>query len=443
MSKILILTVGGSHQPIVTAISSLRPDRVVFICSDGAKGSKSQIIAEGKPCEVRRGNEVIEKLPNIPTQVGLGDRFQQDRDLVLLTDPDNLSECYRLISEKIRSLKLEVSDSDILTDYTGGTKTMSVALTMASLDYGLTVYLTTATTRENIIRVERAERSRRVALASVTVQRKIEQFLPRYLEQYNYPAAIAELKYLLEEMELSREDSNRVEQLLDCCSGLDAWDRFDHASAWIYLERYLGKQEIKPAALFLKRVMGSREAFCQAVDEQFQAPDKMRGHEYEIVEDLMLNAERRATLERYDDAVARLYRALELLAQVRLWKNYQIKTGDVDIKKLPESLHTKYESMHSPSNNKIEIALKKSYELLSELSNDPLGLVYQKKANAILDALKIRNYSILAHGLRPVNNSDYQSFSKVIVPFIEAGIAAVIPANLKSQSVQFPRAISI
>ncbi len=443
MSKLLIITVGGSHQPIVTAISSLKPDRVVFICSDGAKGSQSQIIAEGQPCEVRRGTEVIEKLPNIPTQLNLGDCFQQDRDLVLLTNPDDLSECYRIISEKIRTLKLEVSDSDILADYTGGTKSMSVALAMASLDYGLTVYLTTSTTRENIIRVERGERSRRVALASVTAQRKIEQFLPRYLEQHNYPAAIAELEYLLQEIELSPEDSNRVEQLLDCCSGFDAWDRFDHVTAWTYLSRYLKKQEIKPAALFLKRVMGSREAFDQAVDDEFQAPDKMRGHEYEIVEDLMLNAQRRATLERYDDAVARLYRALELLAQVHLWKIYQIKTGDVNIGKLPELLHEKYKSMRSPSNNKIEIALKKSYELLSELSNDTLGLLYQEKANAILNALKIRNYSILAHGLRPINNSDYQSFSKVVVPFIEAGIAAVVPANLKFQSVQFPPAISI
>ncbi|MDZ8054615.1 MAG: TIGR02710 family CRISPR-associated CARF protein [Aulosira sp. ZfuVER01] len=443
MAKILMITVGGSHQPIVTAISSLKPNRVVFICSDGSKGSKSQIIGEGKPCEVRRGNEVIEKLPNIPTQLNLRDRFQADKDLVLLNNPDDLSECYRLISEKIRSLKVEVLDSDIFADYTGGTKSMSVALAIASLDYALTVYLTTSSTRENIIRVERGERSRRVALASVTVQRKIEQFLPGYLEQYNYPAAIAELKYLLQKIELSPEDTKRVEQLLDCCSGFDAWDRFDHATAWTYLSRYIGNQEIKPAALFLKRVMGSREAFCQAVDDEFQAPDKIRGHEYEIVEDLLLNAQRRAILERYDDAVARLYRALELLAQVHLWKRYQIKTGDVNIEKLPELVQEKYKFMRSPSNNKIELALRKSYELLSELSNDTLGLMYQEKENAILNALKIRNYSILAHGLRPINNSDYQSFSKVVIPFIEVAIAAVVPGNLKLQSVQFPHVISI
>jgi hypothetical protein len=35
----------------------------------------------------------------------------------------------------------------------------------------------------------------------------------------------------------------------------------------------------------------------------------MSGHGYEIVEDLLLNAERRAMQDRYDDAVGRLYRA--------------------------------------------------------------------------------------------------------------------------------------
>ncbi|MDF5722106.1 MAG: hypothetical protein PUP91_16785 [Rhizonema sp. PD37] len=43
--KILLVTVGGSFQPIVTSIHSLKPDRVIFLASDGEKGSKSQVIS--------------------------------------------------------------------------------------------------------------------------------------------------------------------------------------------------------------------------------------------------------------------------------------------------------------------------------------------------------------------------------------------------------------
>lgn len=157
MSKILLVTVGGSFQPIVTAIRSLKPDRVIFICSDGDRGSKSQAIGEGTPCEVRRGTEVIEKLPNIPTQTELGDRFQPERDLILIQNPDDLNECYQLTANYIHQLKQESSVDEIIADYTGGTKSMSAALVLAAVDNSIPLYVTTGTTRENLIRVERGE----------------------------------------------------------------------------------------------------------------------------------------------------------------------------------------------------------------------------------------------------------------------------------------------
>ncbi|ARV60587.1 hypothetical protein BZZ01_19930 [Nostocales cyanobacterium HT-58-2] len=157
MPKTLLVTVGGSFQPIVTAIYSLQPDRVIFIASDGDKGSKSQVIGEGTPCEVRRGSEVIERLPNIPTQVDLGERFQPQRDLVLIQNPDNLSECYLKIQRCIHHLQQETPDHEILADYTGGTKTLSAALVLAAVDCGISLYLTIASTRENLVKVERGE----------------------------------------------------------------------------------------------------------------------------------------------------------------------------------------------------------------------------------------------------------------------------------------------
>ncbi|KYC43949.1 hypothetical protein WA1_02035 [Scytonema hofmannii PCC 7110] len=160
MSKILLVTIGGSFQPIITAISSLQPDRVIFIASDGEKGSKSQVIGEGTPCEVRRGAEVIERLPNIPTQVGLGDRFQPQRDLILVQNPDDLGECYSKIRDRISSLQQE-SSHEIMADYTGGTKSLSAALVMAAIDCGISLYLTIAA-RDNLVKVEKGEMTQRV-----------------------------------------------------------------------------------------------------------------------------------------------------------------------------------------------------------------------------------------------------------------------------------------
>ncbi len=73
MQKILFVSVGGSYQPIVKAIESLKPERTVFFCSTG---SHSQVIGKGKPCEQRKGSEIVKKLPNIPTQLQMGRAIQ-------------------------------------------------------------------------------------------------------------------------------------------------------------------------------------------------------------------------------------------------------------------------------------------------------------------------------------------------------------------------------
>lgn len=437
-----MITVGGSHQPIVTAIQSLKPDRVIFICSEGPRGSQLQILGDGNPCEVRRGSEVLERLPNIPRQVELGDRFQPDRDLILVQNPDDLSECYRQITQGLRKLKQEFPDESFHADYTGGTKTMSVALSLAALDYGIPLFLTTSTTRPNIIKVEAGERTRRATTTALTVERKIEQVLSRYLSQYHYAAATLELNSLLQEMELSTEDNKRVQELLDLCIGLDAWDRFDHLSALSSLQSYMNRKEIQSLGIFLKKTISSRSQ----VDESLTAEGGTQGHGYEIIQDLLLNAERRAVQQRYDDAVGRLYRALELLAQIHLWKVYEIKTGAVDVQKLPESLREQYEDKRSPHNKQIQLALRGSYELLSQFSNDPLGQIYRENCSKILHKLETRNNSLFAHGFQPIISRDYQEFSEVVVHFIQQSISAIISKKSQSlslKSLQFPNYIKL
>ncbi|NJL64508.1 MAG: TIGR02710 family CRISPR-associated protein [Methylacidiphilales bacterium] len=327
MSKILLVTVGGSHHPIITAIKEIKPDRVVYVCSDGSKGSKSQVIEEGTPCEVRRGTEVIERLPNIPKQVELDEPFQADRDLVLIQEPDDLSECYLQATSCIQKIQQEFPNAQIMADYTGGTKSMSIGLSMAAIDYQIILYVTTAL-RTNIIKVDRGELTGQAMVAPIIAQRTIDQFLPIFLQQYNYPAANAQLKRLLSSMSLSSEIRRKIQTLYTYCSGLDAWDRFEHIQALSLLESQMKNPAIKEIVLFLKRVIYSRGQ----IDADYDTGDNsIKGHGYEIVQDLILNAQRRAAQERYDDAVGRLYRALELLAQIRLWTAYGLKTGDIDI----------------------------------------------------------------------------------------------------------------
>ncbi|HIK45964.1 MAG TPA: TIGR02710 family CRISPR-associated protein [Leptolyngbyaceae cyanobacterium M65_K2018_010] len=432
MAAVLFLTVGGSPAPILTAIQSLQPDRTIFICSSGPRGSISQVTGAGTPCEIRRGAEVVDRLPNLPTQLGLGSRFNPDTDLVLLDNPDDLAECYRPIAAKIKAIQQESPGVSLYADYTGGTKTMSLSLALAALDYGVPLYLTTNATRENLIRVERGESTERAPITLLTVERTLHQDLPRFLQDFNYSGAIATLQSLLQSLELPADQKRHIRQLRDLYAGFDAWDRFDHPNAWNLLSLHLDRKHSHRLAL--KRVLTSR----QTIDPSFTAAETIPSHGYELVEDLLLNAQRRAHQHRYDDAVGRLYRALELLAQIRLKQTYGLETGDLDLTQLPEPLRDTYAAERNPRTGKVQIPLWKSYLLLGQLPDDPLGQHFQPQAHRLQAALQVRNHSLLAHGFTPITHPDYQASGQVIQTFIETALELLIPTQPSNPLPQFP-----
>ncbi|MCZ7627155.1 MAG: hypothetical protein M5R38_16555 [Candidatus Methylomirabilis sp.] len=131
---VLICTVGGSHQPIVTAISATRPRFVCFICTGrdpgtGQPGSEIQITGKGNVIKANKCDNGP-SLPNIPTQTGLTD----DQFDVCIVPSDDLDAAYGAINTALGTLKHRFPDAVHVADYTGGTKTMTAALVMAALE---------------------------------------------------------------------------------------------------------------------------------------------------------------------------------------------------------------------------------------------------------------------------------------------------------------------
>jgi len=122
------------------------------------------------------------------------------------------------------------------------------------------------------------------------------------------------------------------------------------------------------------------------------------GHGFEAVEDLLNNAERRACQERFEDAVGRLYRAMELAAQLALRLGHQLETGSIDLEKLPESLRGHYALRREQlGESALKLGLRASYDLLAEL-RDPMGLCWTDRRQKLLDELNTRNTSLLPMG---------------------------------------------
>ncbi len=432
MPEALFVTVGGSPQPIITAIESLAPKRVVFICSGGKNSSVDQITGRDFPCRIFEEGALVKKLHNIPEHCKLGENFNNQKDIVIVEDMDDLGSCYSVILQKIIEVKND--GYTILTDYTGGTKTMSAALAMAALEEDCRLFLTTGI-RKDLIKVSRGEHTEDVNTSEIHVEKIVRQIREVHLKRHDYSGAVLQLSELLRTKTLSKQSKQRIRTLIKYNRAFELWDRFSHRQAWELLEDSLDDPFVRPFALQLKRVIQSR----RAIDPDYKDASGMQGHGYELIEDLLLNAQRRESQSRYDDAVGRIYRALELMIQLYLKKEYEILTGDVDLSKLPDTVREKYEVFRVADSGPIQISLKRSYELLSDLSDQTLQPLYQSNANRIEGILSIRNYSLFAHGFKSISKEQYEKFWEVASGFLNHAIQAASSASTKKwESKQFP-----
>ncbi|MCE1248272.1 MAG: TIGR02710 family CRISPR-associated CARF protein [Firmicutes bacterium] len=431
MSKILIVSVGGSCSPVVTAIEKIKPERIVFFCSGGKNSSVTQVMGEGKPCVTGRGDD-IEKLPNILVQTGWEDKFDKENDLLIVSNPDNLRDCYNVLEEFVFNRILEDENAELIADYTGGTKTMSAALATVAVDFNFSGLFVTTALRDNLSKITVGQVPRRVGVDSLHHKRRATQMLPVMIKQYYFSAAVRLMENILFECDLPGDSVDELDMYLNFCMGFEAWDRFDHRKALEHLKPLAGTKAVRESFLFLKKVINSRFI----IDEEYGKEGGMPGHKYEVIEDLLLNAKRRAFQGRYDDAVGRVYRAMELLAQLRLKLNYNIITGNVDLNN-PSITDTLREKLEKKKNDRgiVQIALRQSYELLYELG-DPVGKDYAEHNNKLMDSLKLRNDSLFAHGFNPLSEADYKKIENSVCRFIERNIEMITGSGKKPE--QFP-----
>ena len=417
MSDILLLTVGMQPAPLINCIRSQRPQRVVFLCSDGTRA---------------KVDEVLNAVP-IP-------RFDAEQDVVVLSqrrrrkDQDVINELDRLDCvystawELLQRLRREEPAARISVDYTGGSKTMAAGLAMAAVDDGrVQVLLTSTEQRPTSGEVSGATLPTPTPIASIQRTRLLEVELVSLLKRYDYAAAAAQVHRVRTQPAVSGDDAQQLLRLEYQLMALDAWDRFDHRQAQINFDQISLDERSKPLLHSLNRVVSSR-AVLDALPGQDKWP-MQRGHGLEAVEDLLHNAQRRASQERYDDAVGRLYRATELTAQLLLKLAVTdkvgpsgIDTGNVDLDRLPDEIQPQWRDNAARKTTGqpgaiFKIALADAYDLLADLGH-PTGLKWKQRRSEMVNVLEIRNKSLFAHGFSPVGYGGWRQLSGMLGDFL-------------------------
>ncbi|NLK53017.1 MAG: TIGR02710 family CRISPR-associated protein [Syntrophomonadaceae bacterium] len=426
-ARVLIISVGGSPAPIINACREYRPDFTYFFCSGPTKGPSSSIMVDGpgNPC----GDNRYVDCHNCKTKIPLGDPIgpaivrqlgwdSACYEKIEVNDPDDLSECFEVLSELKKRIHNQFgSGAEVAVNYTGGTKTMSVALAFMGILQGQWEITINKGSRGDLIKVRGGDIpviANTISISLALYETQVTEFLRRY----DYSSADEILSQITLRQHLSSDKQEKILRLRRLCQAFHAWDMFDHSRSLDFL-RIVGGRFVTPYIEALTDLTGVNR----------------RATGYEEVVDLVFNAERCSVQGRYDDAVARLYRAVEMLAQKRLENKWGIDTSRVELDKIPENLRNKYRGFQqSDDTSTIRIALRRAYELLAEL-NDPVGLCWQKDMKKLLTSLEKRNNSILAHGIIPLGEEDYMQVENVLQSFINEVLKSI---NVKTRCLQLP-----
>ncbi len=366
MGKVLLATVGtgsGVEEAIAFSIHEANPELVVFLTTP-------------------QSSTTVEKAVHI-----LGES-PPPQQMVLVGDAENVEICYQAAVGVMRTLRGQgYSPTTITCDFTSGTKAMTAGLVLASLAEGCSVLSYVGGGRGADGRVIKGcEMLLRLRPVQIWLDRHRQQVVA-FFNRHQFGAALG----ILEEMQALTGDSevlDEIEQLRLLTLGYDAWDTFDHRRA---------QEQFESVHVRLL----TRWRFAWEGDRRFLAGLLFAKNRYSdgMLCDLFLNATRRIEEGKLDDAVARLYRLCEMIAQAALAR-HGIDTADVDLSRVPDGVRPHYEERRNPKSKRIEIGLQEDYCLLEALG-DPLGRGFLGN-NAVRDALFARNDSILAHGTTPI-----------------------------------------
>jgi len=381
---VLIATIGGQPAPIVHAIQQTRPTHLAFLASRAGVGTNT-------------GSE--DEIEGILKAAG----WSGPAPIIETTElPDELTAIWkacRLLAQRLPAA------TNVIANYTGGSKSMSAALVSYALRAGWALQVQSAR-RTDLVKIAASDRARQVAVGDIIAHdvRRQAAFLA---QRHDHRGAAMLLEGLLAVHPLPRELQDELQSDIAVHHFEDAVESYDFETASGLLSARGGTLGKTHGATWSPRL----RAFAQTL-AWLSSPSEVRPKHLRdatsLVDFLVDTAHRSAERGRYDDAFSRLYRATELLAQVVLRFAFDLRTGDLDRTRIPEDFARK---LAERKDGKLYSGLMESYALLTALAH-PLGKHFDAKRDRLRSLLENRNDSWLAHGFRSITPSLWRDYGE-------------------------------
>ena len=312
------MSVGGSSEPVRKAVGEHQPPSVLFVVSPDSRASIER--------------RILPELPYVPQY-----QFAQ------VSDVESLGTCYREIQKEIRRWLTErqLGPSDVYVDITGGTKTMAAALALAAVDESIGNFTYVGGDRLDsdgrwvvVSGFERVIASRNPLQAYAVRDLERASWL---LSEYHAGTAAEVLRNAAENCDESQK--RRLDTFCRLVEALDSADRFQFADASRKFNRCRAVlEQIIDYSTF--KHLESVSNHWHKVETNLRAG--RRTPERETLLELLANAERRARQARYDDAVGRLYRAVELRGQQLVKQAFGTDLGRMSLDDVPLERHGEF-----------------------------------------------------------------------------------------------------
>ena len=321
-------------------------------------------------------------------------------EIVVLNSAHDLDEVFRETNALIRRLiERGYRPDQIAVNYTSGTKVMGSGAVLAAVSsklMELRYVKGLASVREGP-----ADARHRLLTTQPAAVMAYQDLLSGWamLRDLRYRSAVTTLQGSAEKLLSPDEDALRG-KLIVLSRAYACWDAF-HPEKFLELYGMLefDSEWLMPFRLTEGPLDRIREL---ARERQGGQPGPC------IITDMFNNAVRRLHLDRAEDALTRLYRALEMLAQWVLWRDFGIDTNQVDTRRIPPRDRVAFEAMRSMEDGLVKIGLRKAFDLLSIL-NTRVGR-HIGEDPVMKDFLGRQGQSILAHGLHPADSGAARRF---------------------------------
>lgn len=418
-AKYLIVSVGTSYEPIVLNISLLQPERILFLYTS-------------------QSEEILDKVMDFCCLK----MSQVEKSKVNETDQTD-------IYTEIKRCYLGWGKPEkIYIDFTGGTKAMSTAAAMAgAIIHVQMIYVGTNQYMRDFRKPLPGSETLFYINSPMDVFGDLEIDKAYSLfEQYNYAGAREKLEEIKEEIPdpVVRQELNFVYLL---AQSYEYWDSLEFVKAYQTMQelvrgierdsrysRHFVLQDFQERFIRQKEMLECLKDIPE-LTRQKRNIEILQKTEYVVplMFSMYQNAKVRERQEKYDMATLLFYRLLEMIEQRRLslyelfvskMEYTKMKIGGKEITEeefakikervteLKKGIFGKNTSAYLPE----QISLLEGFILLAALG-DPIiwdGKNTVPKLKRIRAMVSLRNNSIFAHGLAPVEISDYLKFQKFV-----------------------------